>query len=174
MAEWYDRLTTGLQRKGEICRDVLGRERWDLALILFPEVHWVMHLLWQTRDRDDPDYDPEVSLPFDGVFLDLYRKMDAWIGRFRERMPGSGGLVFSGSGLGPNCSGWHLLPEVLERIGLGPAAGALPRLSWPSTWNQRTVRTALWHTDFPGSRPYDGHLPQVRGALCDVHGLLLH
>jgi predicted AlkP superfamily phosphohydrolase/phosphomutase len=118
---FYRQLTTGLQRKGEICVDVLARESWELALIIFPEVHWAMHLLWQTYDRDHPDYDLDIRLPFDNVFLDLYRKLDAWIGRFIELMPDAEVVVFSGSGLGPNYSGWHLLPEVLDKLGVGPS-----------------------------------------------------
>jgi len=118
--DFYEKLTTGLQRKGEICVDLLGREPWDLALIVFPEVHWAMHLLWQTYDREHPDYNPDVRLPFDNIFLDLYERLDAWIGRFMELMPGADVVVFSGSGLGPNYSGWHLLPEVLDKIGAGP------------------------------------------------------
>jgi predicted AlkP superfamily phosphohydrolase/phosphomutase len=136
---FYRELTTGLQRKGDICLDVLGREPWNLALVIFPEVHWAMHLLWQTYDKEHPDYDPAIRLPFDNVFLDLYRKLDAWIGRFIERMPDADVLVFSGSGLGPNYSGWHLLPEVLDKIGVGPpqavksrnrASAMLPMQRW--------------------------------------------
>jgi predicted AlkP superfamily phosphohydrolase/phosphomutase len=119
--EFYYKLTIGMERKGRICLDVLGRERWDLALIVFPEVHWAMHLLWQTYDPDHPAYNPDVRLPFDNIFLDLYRKLDAWIARFIERMPDATVLVFSGSGLGPNYSGWHMLPEALDRIGMGPS-----------------------------------------------------
>jgi predicted AlkP superfamily phosphohydrolase/phosphomutase len=136
---FYDKLNAGLHRKGEISLDVLGRERWDLALIVFPEVHWAMHLLWQTWDREHPEYNPDLRLPFDNIFLELYRNLDAWIGRFREEMPGAEVLVFSGSGLGPNYSGWHLLPEVLEKIGVGPpredvrgglASALLPMRRW--------------------------------------------
>jgi len=120
---FYEKLTTGLERKGRICLDVLGREPFDVAVIVFPEVHWAMHLLWQTYDQDHPAYDPEIRLPFENVFLDLYRKIDTWIGRFMEAMADPSVVVFSGSGLGPNYSGWHLLPEVLQRIDVAPGNG---------------------------------------------------
>ena len=119
--ELYDKLTVGMERKGRICLDVLSRERWNLALIVFPEPHWAMHLLWQTYDSEHPAYNPDVRPPFDNIFLDLYRKLDIWIARFIELMPDATVLVFSGSGSGPNYSGWHLLPEVLDRIGMGPS-----------------------------------------------------
>jgi predicted AlkP superfamily phosphohydrolase/phosphomutase len=116
--EFYRKLTTGLERKGKICLDVLKREPWDVAVIAFPEVHWAMHLLWQTYDRDHPDYDAARKLPFDDIFLTLYEKLDALLGRMLESMPGATTLAFSGSGFGPNYSGWHLLPEVLQKLGV--------------------------------------------------------
>lgn len=122
-AAFYSKLTTGLERKGNICMDVLAREPWDLSLIVFPEVHWAMHLLWQTYDQKHPAYNPEVILPFQNIFLDLYQMLDAWIGRFIEKSPEATVIVFSGSGLGPNYSGWHLLPGVLEKLGMGPNRG---------------------------------------------------
>ena len=115
---FYEKLVDGLERKGRISLDILQREPWDLALIVFPEVHWAMHLLWQTYDRDHPDHDPSLKLPFDDIFLTLYKKLDALLGRMLEQMPDASVLVFSGSGFGPNYSGWHLLPEVLQRLGV--------------------------------------------------------
>ena len=119
ISAFYDKLCTGLERKGSIAIDILARERWDLAVIIFPEVHWAMHTLWQTIDKDHPDYDAALRLPFENVFLDLFRKLDKWLGRFMDAMPGANAIVFSGSGTGPNYSGWHLLPEFLDRIGMG-------------------------------------------------------
>ena len=117
-AAFYSKLTTGLERKGNICLDILNRERWDLSVIVFPEVHWAMHLLWQTYDPEHPAHDPKIKLPFENIFLDLYQKIDEWVRRFQELSPDASVIVFSGSGLGPNYAGWHLLPEVLEKIGM--------------------------------------------------------
>lgn len=128
---FYEKLVTGLERKGRISLDILKRERWDLALVVFPEVHWAMHLLWQTYDRDHPDHDASLKLPFDDIFLALYKKLDALLGRFLEEMPDASVLAFSGSGFGPNYSGWHLLPEVLQRLGVAadPTASGRSRLA---------------------------------------------
>jgi len=148
---FYRKLTAGLERKGRICLDVLQREPWDLALIVFPEVHWAMHLLWQTYDRKHPDYDANLRLPFDDIFLTLYQKLDTLLGRMLETMPGATTVVFSGSGFGPNYSGWHLLPEVLHRLGVGarPAGGGgspldsvLPMKKW-GAYRIRKVEDAV-------------------------------
>ena len=128
---FYDKLTTGLERKGRIGLDILGREPWDFTLIVFPEVHWAMHLLWQTYDRHHPEHDPSLRLPFDDIFLTLYRRLDALLGRFLEAVPDATVIAFSGSGFGPNYSGWHLLPEVLHRLGVAadPTAPSRSRFS---------------------------------------------
>jgi predicted AlkP superfamily phosphohydrolase/phosphomutase len=140
---FYDKLTTGLERKGNICLDVLKRERWDLSVIVFPEVHWAMHLLWQTYDKNHPAYDPDLKLPFDDIFLTLYGKLDALLGRLLEIMPGASVLAFSGSGFGPNYSGWHLLPEVLQRLGVASdprtkTRSLLPMKKWGAYKIRRT------------------------------------
>ncbi|MGH8222863.1 MAG: hypothetical protein ACREQZ_07800 [Woeseiaceae bacterium] len=113
---FYQKLTTGLERKGKICLDILRREPWDVSIIVFPEVHWAMHLLWQTYDKNHPAYSPGLKLPFDDIFLTLYRKLDSLLEQFLKTMPDASVVVFSGSGFGPNYSGWHLLPEVLQRL----------------------------------------------------------
>jgi predicted AlkP superfamily phosphohydrolase/phosphomutase len=60
-------------------------------------------------------------------------------------------MVFSGSGLGPNYSGWHLLPAVLDKLGFGPDNGIrspsklsalLPIRRWGS-YKIRKVEDAL-------------------------------
>jgi predicted AlkP superfamily phosphohydrolase/phosphomutase len=142
---FYTKLTNGLERKARICIDILRREPWNLSLIVFPEVHWAMHLLWQTYDATHPGHDPDIELPFDNIFLDLYRRLDAWIDRFTQEVPQASVIVFSGSGLGPNYSGWHLLPEILERIGMGPdasdrRAGRLSSLLPMRKWGASKIR----------------------------------
>lgn len=117
---FYKKLATGFERKGKICLAILKRERWDLSIIVFPEVHWAMHLLWHTYDKTHPAHRPGLNLPFEDIFLTLYQKLDHLLGQFLEIIPDASVVVFSGSGFGPNYSGWHLLPEVLQRLGAGP------------------------------------------------------
>jgi predicted AlkP superfamily phosphohydrolase/phosphomutase len=53
------------------------------------------------------------------VFRELFGIIDRSIGELRNARPEADLLVFSFSGMGPNYSGWHILPEVLARIGMG-------------------------------------------------------
>jgi predicted AlkP superfamily phosphohydrolase/phosphomutase len=119
--DFISKLLTGLERKGKISEYILKQEKWDFFLTMFPETHWAMHLLWQVFDKDHPAHNPEVTKKVENIFLETFKAIDNWIGRFIEIYPEADFIVFSGSGMGPNYCGWHLLPEILVRLGLGPS-----------------------------------------------------
>jgi predicted AlkP superfamily phosphohydrolase/phosphomutase len=114
----YKKLISGAQTKGEISLYLLKRQPWDFFLTIFPETHWATHLLWQILDESHPDYNAEIVKTFENTFLDLYTAIDSWISRLMKVMPDATFLVFSLSGMGPNYAGWHLLPDVIKRMGM--------------------------------------------------------
>ncbi len=114
----YKNLISGAEKKGEISKHLLKQEPWDFFLTIFPETHWATHLLWQILDESHPNYDPEIAKTIKNAFINLYTAIDTWISKFLEVMPDATFLIFSLSGMGPNYSGWHLLPEVLQRMGM--------------------------------------------------------
>ncbi|MGH7801124.1 MAG: alkaline phosphatase family protein [Thermodesulfobacteriota bacterium] len=114
----YKKLISGAEKKGAISTYLLKQQPWDFFLTIFPETHWATHLLWQFLDESHPDYNPEIAKTFKNAFLNLFTVVDSWISKFMEVMPDATFLVFSLSGMGPNYSGWHLLPEVLQRMGM--------------------------------------------------------
>ena len=119
---FISKLLTGLERKGKISEYILKQEEWDFFLTMFPETHWAMHLLWQVFDKDHPAHNPEVIKKVENIFLEIFSSIDKWISRFISIYPHADFIVFSGSGMGPNYGGWHLLPEILKRLGLGPSS----------------------------------------------------
>ncbi len=114
----YKKLISGVEKKGQISIYILKQQPWDFFLTIFPETHWATHLLWQVLDESHPNYNPKIAKTFENAFLELYSTIDAWISKFIEAVPEATFLVFSLSGMGPNYSGWHLLPEVLQRMGM--------------------------------------------------------
>ncbi|MGH7909321.1 MAG: alkaline phosphatase family protein [Thermodesulfobacteriota bacterium] len=114
----YKKLISGAEKKGSISTHLLEQKPWDFFLTIFPETHWATHLLWQILDESHHDYNPEIIKTFENAFLKLYSTIDSWISKFIEIEPEATFLVFSLSGMGPNYSGWHLLPEVLQRMGM--------------------------------------------------------
>lgn len=114
----YRNLLTGAEKKGAMSLELLKREPWDFFLTIFPETHWATHLLWHIQDKNHKDYDDQMTTTFGNPFLGLLSKIDSYIQQFVETYPDATFLIFSLSGMGPNYSGWHLLPEVLEKLGL--------------------------------------------------------
>ncbi len=114
----YNKLISGAEKKGAISTHLLKQQPWDFFLTIFPETHWAMHLLWQILDENHPDYNREITRTLDNAFLEIYSTIDSWISKFMQVIPEATFLVFSLSGMGPNYSGWHLLPQVLQRMGM--------------------------------------------------------
>ena len=100
---------------------------WDLFLVVFAELHPAGHYLWP---KNAPIYrgNGSASAAFSAVKLrDIYTAVDAAIGDILKDC-GDDVTVFviSGDGVGPNHCGWHLLPQVLTRLGFTGAPSADP------------------------------------------------
>jgi predicted AlkP superfamily phosphohydrolase/phosphomutase len=104
----------------------MRRHPWDLLLVVFAELHPAGHYLW-------PEHVPvchgnsstaDLSAP---KLRDLYAAVDAAIGEIIKEC-GDDVTVFivSGDGVGPNHCAWHLLPQVLSRLGFTGAPLADP------------------------------------------------
>jgi predicted AlkP superfamily phosphohydrolase/phosphomutase len=119
-------LVAGATAKADLSANVLDRGSFDLFLTVFAEPHWAMHLFWDNLDPTHPQHDPVRARQHASLFAEILGQIDRFIGAARARRPDADLVVFSLSGMGPNYSGWHLLPEVLARLGLG-AAPAGPR-----------------------------------------------
>jgi len=103
----------------------------DLNLLVFGETHPGAHYLWppglerpggegEAFAVDDPRWKPLAA---------LYREIDRGIGRILDRVPDDATVVvFSPDSIVANYGAWHLLPEVLRRLGHlhepGPAEGS--------------------------------------------------
>lgn len=144
-SEWIelrDRLREGTRRRTRIVRWLLERERWDLAIVGYPEPHWAGHYFFHLWDPSHPRHDPDAARACRDAILEVYRDVDAAIGEVREARPDAAVLVFSNTGMGVNYSGLHLLPEVLDRLGMsgrrghrGGNGGRRPR------WGSYAIRT---------------------------------
>lgn len=116
-------LLRGVRAKAAISRLVLGRGPHSLFLTVFAEPHWAMHLLWDTIDPGHPRHEPDRAARYAGTFREILAEIDAFIGEARALRPEADLVVFSLSGMGPNHSGCHLLPEALARLGMAGSVG---------------------------------------------------
>lgn len=97
--------------------DLLDDGDYDLIVTVFADPHCVGHQTWHVRDPRHPQFDPEAHAMLGDPVIDLYRAIDEAIGNILEHVDDDTTvIVFSGTGMGPNYTGNHLLDEVLRRI----------------------------------------------------------
>jgi predicted AlkP superfamily phosphohydrolase/phosphomutase len=149
-------LTTGIDRRADICSHLIAQEEWQLFLTAFSESHSAGHCQWHLSRPGHPlsgrcggDGDP---------LLRVYQAIDRAIGRIRSSLPPDASLVvFSQEGMEPNCMdlpSMVFLPELLYRLnfpgkrGLGTADAQLGDVGLP--W--RTWVPAVWGTQAESNR----------------------
>jgi len=142
---YRDFLERAVERRTEICLDLLAREPWDLFLGLFVESHTANHLFWHLG-RPYP-----IPSPFavgDDPLLALFASIDAGIGRIVKALsPETTLVLFTLDDTGPNLldlPSMGLLPEMLFRwnfpgraaLAAGEAGRTLPpvRADYRDNW----------------------------------------
>ncbi|MGC2856365.1 alkaline phosphatase family protein [Novispirillum sp. DQ9] len=160
----HRRLVTGAQRRGQICRDLLAEEDWDLFLTVFGEVHSGGHHFWHLSQSDHPWYRHPPSIK-ENLMLDTARAVDRAMGHMLAAVPEDTAIVaFSQEGLAPNnldIPSMAFLPELLYRMnfpgetclhgGSGPTNAPVPpeirfpiSLGWTrDIWARRSDDSAL-------------------------------
>ncbi|HEX5229748.1 MAG TPA: alkaline phosphatase family protein [Bryobacteraceae bacterium] len=114
-----ERILEGVRVRGELCRWLLARERWDVFFAAFSESHCAGHHFWQFLDPSHPNYDAADRNGLRDTMQQVYQAIDREIGRMLDSAGDMRCLVFSGHGMGPI---WHAswnLQEILDRLGLG-------------------------------------------------------
>ncbi len=113
------RLVAAVDAKTSATCWLMKQQPWNLVFTVYGETHVAGHYCWP-----------------DGM-LEVYQALDRGIARIREAA-GDDALfmVVSGDAVGANHAGWHLLPDVMEKLGYfmssqaaaqaGAAAGAAP------------------------------------------------
>ncbi|MDH3222526.1 MAG: alkaline phosphatase family protein [Gemmatimonadota bacterium] len=144
---------------GEVCRDLLGREPWDLFLAVFGSTHRGSHYLWDLSQVDLDGAPAEKVEALEGALADCYASADAALGRVLEVAGDEARVVvFALHGMGPNLGWFEYLPRLLDQIHRGGGAAESKRgllyrikkaLPWtlvrqvtrriPHAWNQALV-----------------------------------
>jgi predicted AlkP superfamily phosphohydrolase/phosphomutase len=113
-----DRLIKGASVKAQVARWLLSTQPWDFCFLTFGEPHAAGHFLWHVEDTSYPSHpagDGVKGLEY--CFREIYAAVDSAIGEILDGLDDSVTvMVTSGDGMGPNYSGCHLIPEVLNRL----------------------------------------------------------
>jgi predicted AlkP superfamily phosphohydrolase/phosphomutase len=146
-------LETGIARRTAACVDLLGRERWDLFLTYFSEIHSGQHYFWHLSHPDHPLF-PHFGTPGEDPLLELVQAVDRGVGAIVDAMPADARVVvFSDHGMESNTTdvpSTVFLPEFLYRLaypgrfGLakGRAGAPPPPVIKPSP--ERSWRSSLY------------------------------
>lgn len=102
-------------------RERATRHYWtlgpDLLVTVFAEPHCVGHQGWHVHDREHPMHDREAFERLGDPVTAIYRDIDAAIGRIVHDVDDDTTvIVFSGTGMGPNYTGNHMLDDLLRAI----------------------------------------------------------
>jgi predicted AlkP superfamily phosphohydrolase/phosphomutase len=123
-ADTSRRLVTAVQAKSRAANWLLRQQPGELQFTVFGETHVAGHYCWSPALRDaGAMLRPSPML---AVYEELDRAVDSMV---REAGDDATVVVISGDSVVPNHAGWHLLPEVLQRLGYlagpvrAPAAG---------------------------------------------------
>jgi len=116
-----ERLIRAARAKTEAVLWLMEQSLWDLFVTVYCETHPAAHYCWSPGGNRASD-GTNASPP--DLILKVYQEIDEGIGRILEHV-GDDVTVFvvSGDGVGPNHAGWHLLPEVLQRLGFFSTPG---------------------------------------------------
>lgn len=140
----YEVLMDGIQRRGNICVDLLDKESWDLFVTVFGEPHGGGHNFWQFLP-DHPLHEAEIPgqemLP-ENPLKNIMIAIDSAIGKIVDSAPENANIVvFSAHGMGPNTMdlpSTFFLPEMMYRYHFNqPALGV-------SVKNNAVVTKQIW------------------------------
>ena len=112
----FQELTTGIQNKARLNRELFTTYQPDFFLTVFGESHTAGHYLWRFHQKAMANELTEFTV--DPV-LSIYQELDTAVGSMLENMPEDQNvMVFSGHGMMEDQYPRWILNEVLERLGV--------------------------------------------------------
>jgi predicted AlkP superfamily phosphohydrolase/phosphomutase len=167
MREVRDMLVTAVRQRTAILKDLIGRERWDLAVAAYGEIHTAGHLFWHLSQQ---------HLLFEGMqqraggdfLLDVAQAIDACLPELIAAAPKDAQFFFfSPHGMRGNTldiSSMLFLPELLYRWSTGKAALAhedivmpiaAPGLDYARHWREEVWDLRTAHGEEALESPYE-------------------
>jgi predicted AlkP superfamily phosphohydrolase/phosphomutase len=141
--DFRDKMLERASKKAELSSKFLAQEEWDLFLTVFTEPHCIGHQCWHIHDSSHPKYDPSLVNALGDPVLDLYRGLDAAIGRVMANVgPETTVFVYSSHGMGPHYQPVAYLDEILRRLN-GEEILNLNLLNHSSKFLKRLLRFVL-------------------------------
>ena len=124
MASLRDALITRVATKTDMIEHLAGAHEWDLLAAVYSDAHCVCHRCWHLHDPQHPRHDPEFRASEGDPVRDVFVALDKALGRLLS-LVGEDDLlmVYTGTPMGANYTGNHILDELLRRIEWGRSTG---------------------------------------------------
>lgn len=117
--EFRDLLVSAAAAKSKAVRWLMGGKPWEMLYVTFAETHPAGHYLWHISDPSHQAHPSEKAAGLEDPLRDVYVAVDAAIGDILAELDDNVTVVVtSGDGIGPNYAGCHMVPEILNRLGL--------------------------------------------------------
>lgn len=130
MAGFRDALIQRIRTKTRLIEDFAAAYDWDLLAAVFSDAHCVCHRCWHLHDPSHPRYDSAFDDAEGDPVREVFRALDGALGRLLELVDDDDLLmVYTGTPMGANYTGNHLLDEILRRIEWGRSTGESTVLS---------------------------------------------
>ena len=115
-------LVRGVQKKADLTRYLLGKERWDFFAQVFTETHCAGHQCWHLHDEQHPAHDPELAAKIGDPMRTVYAAVDQAIGDIVRESGDALIVVLSAHGMSSFYGAQFLLREILVRLGVTESA----------------------------------------------------
>jgi len=141
LRQLYDWLTIGIGLKARAVKWLMTQEPWDVFVTVFREPHPAGHYFW----RLDASHRANSTNSHQNFLRNVYTALDQALGEILSGLNDQVTVfIVSGDGMGPNYSGWHLLPDVLRKLGfLIVNCGTFQEGSGGAVWNPDGFLSAI-------------------------------
>lgn len=100
--EWLDDLHQVSELRGKIACQLIREKPWDFFMVVFRNTDEICHFFWRHMDPTHPEHDPEAPDKYKSAILDLYHRVDHWVGEIRNAADDDTNIiVMSDHGAGP-------------------------------------------------------------------------
>lgn len=141
--EIHRQLLANIEKKGAMCRWLLGRDQFDLVTLMFCESHSASHQFWKYRPEAPAEMRVEAS-DLTHAIRDVYEAIDRELGLLLNELPGESNIfILSSVGLDDCYPASELIDSFCRQLGYQttPASKVgsfrpidLARIILPESW----------------------------------------
>ncbi|MFN2303090.1 MAG: alkaline phosphatase family protein [Anaerolineales bacterium] len=129
--EWLDDIHAITDIRGETAVRLMEEQPWDFFMVVFRNSDEICHFYWHHMDENDSRHDPDAPVRYRTAILDLYRKIDDWIGKLvHSAGADTNVVVMSDHGAGPLYKDVFLNEWLIEQGLLKLKEASAPQDNW--------------------------------------------